>query len=56
MKKIQSMDEAGRATAQKRYGNIDAKSKYGHSGMDQNLRGKYQMKRGGAVRDEKEDE
>lgn len=47
MKKIQSTDEAGRATAQKRYGNIDQQSKHGHSVMGQNLRGKYQMQAGG---------
>lgn len=46
MKKIQALDEAGRATAAKRYGNI-ATSKYGHSQMGRNLKGKFQMAEGG---------
>jgi hypothetical protein len=47
MKKVQAMDEAGRAMAQKRYGNIPNKSQHGHSRIDHNMAGKFDD--GGAV-------
>lgn len=49
MKKIQLAEEAGRAMAQKRYGDVGKKSAYGHSEMGRNVKGKYQMARGGNI-------
>ena len=41
MKKVQAMDEAGRAMAQERYGEIPNKSKHGHAQIDHNMAGKF---------------
>lgn len=53
MKKIQLAEEAGRAMAQKRYGSLAPKPKsdYGHSKMGHNVRGKFEMARGGKVKE-----
>lgn len=40
--KLQSIDEAGRATALKRYGGPAVKSEHGHSQMDQDMRKKFE--------------
>ncbi len=41
MKKLQPIDEAGRATAHERYGPVDKKSKHGHSQMHRNMADKF---------------
>lgn len=51
MRKIQLAEEAGRSMAQKRYGSIGSQSKYGHSQMGHNVKGKYQFAAGGAASD-----
>lgn len=50
MKKIQLAEEAGRSMAQKRYGSPKPTSSYGHSKMGHNVKGKFEMARGGATK------
>lgn len=49
MKKLRSIDEYGRGKALERYSKPEPQTKYGHSGMGQNLRGKFQFARGGNI-------
>lgn len=45
MKKVQAMDEAGRAMAQERYGEMPLKkSEHGHTHMDHDMKDKFETK------------
>ena len=42
MKKIQPIDESGRRMAMERYGDIEDRTKYGHSQMGRDMRPKFE--------------